>query len=210
MGEGNGFWGYHDHWTLPDTNGHWELDVENFNSPEEQEQIMGLSPKTRELIQRHNIAYHISPESLSAPDNLFIGLHFENAIYGQRYFGYFAGESAKNRRLLFEHFEADMMKWAPDMPLVLIKASAETIARRMRENPHPQQVVQEADIPEVLDEFESEFNSSSFNNKLTVDTTEGTAEENLAAFIKDAEPYMYQEDKLRILIENARKRGEWI
>ena len=41
---------------------------------------MALSPKTKELIQPHNLAYHTSPGSLRGDhDNLFVGLHIEIA-----------------------------------------------------------------------------------------------------------------------------------
>ena len=162
------------------------------------------------MIQRHSIAYHISPESLRYHDNVFIGLHIENAIYGQRYFGYFAGELAKDRQILIDHFEEAIMEFAPEMPLVLVKATPDMIARRMKENPHRITVVPEADIREVLDEFETEFQNSSLRHKLTVDTTEGGAEENLAAFLKEFEPHLNDIDRFRILTHSARQRGEWI
>ena len=117
MGEGKGFWGYHDHWTLPDTNGHWELDVENFDTPEEQAQIMALSPKTKKLIQTHSLAYHTSPSSLRGDgDNLFIGLHIENAIYGRRYYGYFQDDSTGEREYILRHTEKDILEFVPQFP----------------------------------------------------------------------------------------------
>ena len=96
------------------------------------------------------------------------------------------------------------------MPLVLVKASPETIARRMKENPHPNGVLKEPDIQKVLEEFETEFERSSMRNKFSIDTTGKTPEETLARFLEEFEPYLNETDKLRILIHRARRRGEWI
>jgi hypothetical protein len=212
MGEGNGFWGYHAHWTLPDNNGHWKLDEENFTTPEEQALLMALSPKQKELIQRHSLAYHTSPASLRGDnDNLFIGLHIENAIYGRRYYGYFQGESGEfEREYILRHTDKDIMALSPETVLVLVKASRDTIAQRINENRHKFHQVPEEDIQEVLDEFQAEFDRSTIERKITIDTTDGAVEENLADLIKQLEPFFTDKDRGRILAEIARKRGEWI
>ena len=49
----------------------------NLCTPEEQQQILALSPKAKKMIQRHNMAYHTTPEALRSPDYLTIGLHIE-------------------------------------------------------------------------------------------------------------------------------------
>ena len=216
MGEGKGFWGYHGHWTLPDTNGHCtivtEMDEYNFNTPEEQAQIMALSPKTKELIQRHSLAYHTGPASLRGDgDNLFIGLHIENAIYGRRYYGYFQGETGEfERDYILRHTDMDIMEHDPRFVLILVTASRDAIAERMKANPHPFHQVPEEDIQAVLDEFETEFNESTIATKIKIDTTEGTVEENLAELIEKLEPHFTIKDQTRIVVETARKKGEWV
>ena len=74
---GQGLVAYHDHWKIPHTSGHPGFDDENLFTPEEQQQILALSPKAKEMIQRHNMAYHTTPEALRSPDYLTIGLHIE-------------------------------------------------------------------------------------------------------------------------------------
>ena len=197
MGEGKGLIAYHDHWKIPHTSGHPGLDDYNLFTPEEQEQILALSPKTKEMIQRHNITYHIAPGALQSPDYLSIGLHIENAIYAPMYFDYYNDEV--ERRANLEHFEHDIADLAPDMPLVLIKASSETILNRMKNTPHYNPVLQERDIKDVLNKFEEEYERSSIKNKFTIDTTGSAVEETLDKFIKQMEPYFNQSDILRIL-----------
>ncbi len=210
MGEGKGLVAYHDHWKIPHISGHRGLDDENLLTPEEQDQILALTPKVREVIQRYNIAYHIVPEALRNPDYVSIGLHIENAIYAQMYFDYYVGERAWAREAILDHFEESIIELAPDMPLVLLKASPETIEQRMKERPHDNPVLKEADIQRALDEFQAEFERSAIRNKFIIDTSQGTKEETLASFLKEFEPYLNESDKLRILTHKAGQKGEWI
>ena len=210
MGEGKGLRAYHDHWKIPDISGHRGLDDENLFTREEKQQILALTPKAKEMIQRYSITYHITPGSLRNPDYLSIGLHIENAIYAQMYFDYYVGEREWAREAILDHFEESIVSLAPDMPLVLLKASPETILRRMRESPHPDAVLQEADVQRVLDEFESEYERSAIRNKFTIETDQGTQEETLKRFLKQFEPYLNESDRLRILAHQASQRGEWI
>ncbi len=126
------------------------------------------------------------------------------------YFGYYVGEQAWARQAILDHFEESIVNLAPDMPLVLLKASPGTILRRMKEIPHPNPVLQEADIQRALDEFETEYERSAIRNKFTIDTDKGTQEETLERFLEQFEPYLNESDKLRILTHQARQRGEWI
>ena len=210
MGEGNGLAAFHDHWKIPHVSGHPGLDDENLFTPEEQEQFLALTPKTKEMVQRYSITYHLTPGALRNPDYVSVGLHIENAIYGALYFGYYTGEQAWMRRAILDHFEESILEFAPEMPLVLVKASPEAIAKRMKENPHPNGVLKEPDIERVLEEFETEFERSSMRNKFSIDTTRRTPEETLAGFLEEFEPHLNETDKLRILIHRARQRGEWI
>ena len=194
---------YHDHWKIPHTSGHPGLDDENIFTPEEQEQVLALSPKAKEMIQRHNITYHIAPEALRNPDYVAIGLHIENAIYAPMYFDYYVGDQAWARQAVIDHVEETIVGLAPDMPLVLVKAAPETIARRMKESPHHNPVLQGPDIKQVLDEFETEFEKSAIGNKFTIDTSDASEEETLAQFIDKFEPYLNETDKLRILTHRS-------
>ena len=200
---------YHDHWKIPHTSGHPGFDDENLFTPQEQEQILALSPKAKEMIQRHNMAYHTTPEALRSSDYLTIGLHIENATYGPLYFDYYAGDQAWGRRAIIDHVEESIIQFAPDMPLVLVRASPETIAQHMKQRPHQNAALREADIQRLLDEFEAEFEKSSMRNKFTVDTGQGTEEETLARFIQAFEPYWTDNNTLRILTRKARQKEDW-
>ena len=102
MGEGNGLRAFHDHWKIPHVSGHPGLDDENLFTPEEQEQFLALTPKTKEMIQRYSVTYHLTPGALRNPDYVSVGLHIENAIYGALYFGYYTGEQAWMRRAVLD------------------------------------------------------------------------------------------------------------
>ena len=209
MDEGKGIPLYHDHWKIPHTSGHPGFDEFTFTD-EEQEQVLALSPMAKEMIQRHSLYYHIQPEALRNDDYLTIGLHIENAIYAPLYFGYYVGDRAWAKRSSIEQIEHGILEFAPDMTLVLLKASPDTIARRMKESPHHNQVIREQDIERVLGEFETEYGRTAIKNKFTLDTTSATVEETLGQFVTEIEPFLSETDRVRILAENARKSGEWL
>ena len=210
MGEGKGLRAYHDHWKIPHTSGHVGLDDENIFTPEEQEQFLALTPKAKEMFQRHNITYHVQPDALRNPDYLSIGLHIENGIYAPMYFDYYVGDTAWMKRAVSDHIEEVILEFAPTMPLVLVKASPEAIADRMKASPHRNQVIGEEDIGRVSDEFEAEFERSAIGSKLTIDTTDATADETLAEFLKQFEPHLNETDTLRILTHKASQSGDWL
>ena len=199
---GKGLQLYHDHWKIPHTSGHPGFDEFTF-SEEEQEQVLALSPMAKEMIQRHSLYYHISPESLRNSDYLAVGLHIENAIYGPRYFGYYVGDRAWARSSSIEHIEHSILELAPDMVLVLVKASPETIARPIRESPNHNPVLRAEDIEGVLGEFETEHEKSAFRNEFTLDTSRATVEETLGQFVKEFEPYLTEADQTRILAHKS-------
>lgn len=210
MGKGKGLRAYHDHWKIPHTSGHRWLDDENLFTPEEQEQFLALTPKAKEMFQRHNITYHVQPDVLRNPDYLSIGLHIENAIYAPMYFDYYVGDQAWARQAVIDHIEEGILEFAPTMRLVLVKASPGAIADRMKASPHHNQVIGREDIGRVSDEFEVEFERSAIRNKFTIDTTEGTPEETLEQFLEQFEPYLNEADKLRILTHRASQSGDWL
>src|SRR3970040_233852 len=72
----------HDHYKVPHTSGH-----PDDTTPEERKQILALSPKLKEMTQRHSLYYHVQPGSFDVPDWMVIGLHIEDAVYGPLYFG---------------------------------------------------------------------------------------------------------------------------
>ena len=91
-----------------------------------------------------------------------------------------------------------MLRMAPDTMLVLFKAEPAAIAQRMREPPHPHQIVQAADIEHVLARFEEEFAASLITRRIVLDTTAATVEETLSEFIGKYEPFHTAADRQRI------------
>ena len=65
-------------------------------------------------------------------------------------------------------------------------------------------------IASVIGEFEGEFEKSGIRNKLENDTSQGTAKETLARFIEQFEPFLSDNDVLRIMTHRAKQKGEWI
>ena len=142
-----GRWGpneYHDHWKLPH--------VSNFSPPapdevanvvacypdtkygdytrtglnhEEQAQIMALSPKLKEMLQRYHLQYHLHPSFYAQDDHIMVGAHIDEGIFGPIYFGYGGGGQYADRRPSMRHYEEQILGLAPDTILVLVTASAD-------------------------------------------------------------------------------------
>ena len=138
---------YHDHWKLPH--------VSNFSPPapdevanvvacypdtkygdytrtglthEEQAQIMALSPKLKEMLQRYHLQYHLHPSFYAQDDHIMVGAHIDEGIFGPIYFGYGGGGQYADRRPSMRHYEEQILGLAPDTILVLVTASAESFA----------------------------------------------------------------------------------
>ena len=199
---GTGFRLIHDHWKLPDTSGHLPHDTSHFLTEEEQQQVLALSPKLKEMHQRHSLYYH-TPHGATDANSLIIGYHFDDGIYGPLYFEYGRHTDPEDRRVVGPKVEKTMLQHASETVLVLVKASPDVIRRRMRENPHEKGVLRERDIEFVLDRFEDGFKISLFSNKLILDTSEVTADDTLAEFVEKVEMYLSEVDRSRILAHQA-------
>ena len=208
---------YHDHWKLPH--------VSNFSPPapddaekvvacypdakygdysrtglshEEQAQIMALSPKLKEMLQRYHLQYHLHPSFYAQDDHIMVGAHFDEGILGPIYFDYggegqYADRSASNRQ-----YEKQILDMAPDTILVLVTASPEAIRRRMKDNPHLNGAVQDADVEHVLERYEQEFADSLLLHKTRLDTTSATLQESTDEMVEKVTALMTENDKQRI------------
>ena len=134
-----------------------------------------------------------------------MGLHFDEAVYAPLYYGYGGVGAPFDRRLLARQVESRLMEVAPDTVVVLVKASPQVIAQRMREAPHPQGLVREGDIEVVLERFEDEYNQSVLRHKFVLDTSEATPEETLAQFQRQVGPFLSDGDRLRLLTHGGGK-----
>ena len=141
---------FHDHFSLPCN----EFPVE------EQEQLLALSPRLKEMFQRYMMNYHFHSAFYSDPDHNLVGFHLEEAVYAPLYYGYGGRGEYGDRAALARSFDEEVMQHAPDTVLVLLRARPEVIAQRMREQPHERPVVQEKDIEHVLQRFEEEYRDS--------------------------------------------------
>ena len=187
---------FHDHFGLPSG----ERPPINSQYPVEiQEEIMALSPKLKEMFQRYILEYHLGSSFYEYPDHGLVGFHIEEAVYAPLYYGYGDIGEYADRRVLARWIEADIMEKAPETVLVLLKASAEVIAKRMRENPHPKGLLQEKDIEYVLRRFEEEYNSSLIRKRFVLDTSGATTDDTFSKFVTTIQPHLTDDDRLRIL-----------
>ncbi|MCZ6676777.1 MAG: hypothetical protein O7E52_05960 [Candidatus Poribacteria bacterium] len=194
---------FHDHFSVPSS----EL------TPEAQASLLTLHPQALEMLQRYMIEYHISEAFYRNPDHNLMGLVIEEAVYAPLYYGYGGKDSGApfrspegQRTEMARRTEEKMLQRAPDTVLVLFKAASAVIAKRMKENPHTHQIVQEQDIEYVLKRFEAEFEASLIQKRIVIDTTSATVAETLAEFVEKYEPYHTNADLLRIRKHRAAQR----
>ena len=189
----------HDHWKYPDASGHPPYETITNLTDDEKQQLLALTPKLREIFTRYTLYYHTPSAHLEGAGSIMTGHYFDEAVYGPLYFGYGGRGDPGDRRAVLRDVEQRYMRHVPEAVLVLVGASPEVIARRMRESPHQHGVLPEKDIERVLQMFEEEFESSLIGNKLAVDTTNASVEETLAEFLREVEPYLTESDRLRML-----------
>ena len=185
--------GFHDHFTIPDI-GHGDL------TDEEYEQVRALSPKLKSMIQNHQIIYHLNSSFYYDRDNLLIGAHIENAIYGPLYYGY---EDDGTPEQVARVVDGHIMEHARDTILVLLKASPEAIRARMKESPHPRGVLQDKDVEHVLARFDEESKQSLIRYTISIDTTNQTPDQTFQEFLEKVQPLMREGDQVRMLAHKA-------
>ncbi len=186
MGGGRGF---HDHFSIPSP----EL------TPEGQAQMMAASTEIKEMFQRYMIQYHMNHSFYSDPDHNMVGFHIENHVYGTMYYGF----DPVYQDRVFAHEERELMREAPHSVLVLLKASPEVIRRRMKDDPHEHQVVQDADVETVLERFQERYDASAVRRKFTLDTTSASVQETLSEFETQIQEYLTEADRLRIVTKQV-------
>ena len=195
-----GTMGKHDHWKIPEVS-------HSAHTKEENLAFLALSPALRESFQRYHMEYHMSRSFYADPHHVMVGFHIDEAIYAPLYYGYGGEGQPAARGSMARRIEAKIMEMAPDTALVLVKASPEVIARRMKEEPRHNRLVQEKDIELVLQRFEEEYDRSWLGKKFTLDTSAATVEESLAQFVEQFEPLMTEGDRLRMLTHQSVQKG---
>lgn len=186
----------HDHSKLPHTSGH-----PDDTTPEEQQQILNLSPKLKEMYHRYSIYYHL--HHYTQADDLTIGLHIEEPVYARKYFGYGRKGEPFDRDVLFERVERRIKQITSD-PIIIVHmtADADVIVQRMSrlsDSPqHSNSPLREEDIAEVMSEYERLIAKSEIGPKLHVDTSTDTPGETLQKLVELIEPHFTEHDIERI------------
>jgi hypothetical protein len=187
----------HAHWKVPNTILHYPDEL----SDQEYQSILALSKTILEANQRHNLYYH-APAAPADWDQMLIGHYIENQIYAELYYLWYGygGVGQTDVRIIphSKGLEDRILQYAPHTVLILLKAAPETIAKRMRTNPHKYPVVPEKDIQLVSRRFEEEYNKAKFTHRFTLDTSTATVEETLAEFIEKIQPHLTPTDLKRM------------
>ena len=194
--------GFHDHFVVPNvihSGGH------ESHKEESEAQILTLNPGLLEHFQRYQIEYHFRRAMVNAPDLWLIDWYYADAVYAPLYYGYGRPGEYGNRRVLARKWDLEVVELMPDLVLVLMKASPEVIRQRMHESPHPKSLLQEQDVPFVLDRFQEEFDRSLIDRRFTLDTTDATVEETFQEFVQRIARYLTPKDRLRIFSHQAEK-----
>lgn len=198
----------HDHFKIPNIACYYRGTPADPLTNDELSQIMSWSPKLKEMAQRQSMNYHM-PNNSDADDYILVGFHVEDVVYAAAFFGYGHEKEPQggSRWKYARHIEYGFAKQAPDTILVLVKADAEVISRRMTANPHPFSIVKEKDIESVLAEFETEQERSILPTKVVIDTSRTTVQESAKELIANIRPHLTIEDRRRMVLKQANLRS---
>ncbi len=199
MGRSSPICAWHDHFVLPFKDG------EGPKAEAEAENIRSIIPSLLEKYSRYMIQYHFG--FYGDDHHLVVNWYYADAVYAPLYYGYGGPGQYADRRQEARHWDAEVMAKAPDTVLVLVKASADVIRRRMRQNPHPRCMLKEADVEWVLNRFQEEYTNSLIRRRFTLDTTSASVEETLQEFLRLMEAHLTPADRLRILSHQAIMRA---
>ena len=133
------------------------------------------------------------------PHHTLVGFYIDEAVYAPLYYGYGGPGEYADRAMHARRAEGQILEVAPDTVLVLLKASRDAIAARMKADPHDLSLVKEKDIERVLEKFEQEYERSFLRRKFVLDSTDKTVEETLWDFVEQIQPHLTQADRARIL-----------
>jgi len=171
-----------DHFTIPDSQ-HLE--------PVDSGMMLNLTPLLKERFQRFQLVYHL--RLLHLFEHILLGgFHIEEEIYGPHY--YYPGVSTIGVR----EYEPEM---PPDTILVHLTARADVIRARMQHKPHGHTLIQDGDIPMLLDQFRQKVRESWIKQKFEIDTSDLTPEQLRQAFLDRSLPHLNTRDMLTRLAE---------
>ena len=172
---------------------------EDLNSEEDEEQVIGLRPSVLEQLTRHMVWRHLHPDMYREDEHvLTINHYYAEAVYAPLYYGYGEPGSFADRRQRAREWDGELLRLAPDTVLVLVRASADVIRRRMRASPRARGILKGDDVEMVLDRFAEEYRDSLLHRRVELDTTAASVEETLDEFRRRVWPNLSPDDLLRI------------
>ena len=186
----------HDHSKLPHTSGH-----PDDTTLEEQQQILNLSPKLKEMYHRYGMYYHI--HHYVQEDDLSVGFHIEEAVYARRYYGYGLDGEQFDRNNVFVGIENRIKQITTD-PIITVHmvASPDIIESRMfalKDHPeHTNSPLQVEDIEDVMADYQYFISKSDIGPVVKVDTSIDTPEDTLEEVVTLLDPYFTKTDLERI------------
>lgn len=186
----------HDHSKLPHTSGH-----PDDTTLEEQEQILNLSPKLKEMYHRYGMYYHI--HHYVQEDDLSVGFHIEEAVYARRYYGYGLDGEQFDRNNVFVGIENRIKQITTD-PIITVHmvASPDIIESRMfalKDHPeHTNSPLQVEDIEDVMADYQYFISKSDIGPVVKVDTSIDTPEDTLEEVVTLLDPFFTKTDLERI------------
>ncbi|MGB5047427.1 MAG: hypothetical protein WBO46_00720, partial [Caldilineaceae bacterium] len=155
--------------------------------------MLHLTPLLKERFQRFQLVYHL--RLLHHFEHILLGgFHIEEEIYGPHY--YYPGVPTIGVR----EYEAEMPS---DTILVHLTARPEVIQARMQNTPHGHTLIQEADIPMLLEQFHQKYRESWIKKKLMIDTSDLTPGDLLQTFLEKSLPHLNTRDMLTRIAEKS-------
>jgi len=170
----------------------------------EAEQMLALPSHIKAPMQFHMMSYHTMPAVLEKQDYILVGLHIDEAVYAPLYKGYGMSWRVPDAGAIARYTDTHIMTSVPDILMVLVKASPEVIAQRMKENPRKYSPLLVKDIDFVLKRFREEFEKSLLPNKFVLETSSSTVRETLADFVRLVEPFLEETDRLRMQLHKIK------
>ena len=193
----------HDHWKFPDIECYRSGPAPGL-SDADRRTMLGLSPKLKEMLQRQSLVMHFG-DAGELTDQILAGFHLDDTVYGPLYFNYGGPDEPQGgpRTRYARYVEEQFRKRAPETVFVYLKASAEVIARRMRDEPRPWGVLKHEDIERVLGSFDKEAEAALFPNKIALETSDSTPAETLDRLVTRLHPFFTDDDRMRMLAHKA-------
>ncbi|MCY4404463.1 MAG: hypothetical protein OXD54_18010 [Candidatus Poribacteria bacterium] len=171
-----------DHFTIPDSTLSADSRAVYVNFPND----------VKERMQRMQIQYHVEVIK-NYPNTLIAGWHIEEAVYTTVYGNdpdspYYGNYQYRAQR----GYETQVMEARlPDVVLIHVTASDDSIKERMETDPHEYQIIKSEDIPNLKQLFDEEIDKSLFTHKgrrIVLDTSDKTPTESLDELLLLTEP----------------------